>query len=228
MPPKLSDYVLALSPNKISEINLCPATPKSKIVNEWYVENRQLKAQVESERFERGFLETQLKQKDDEINVLREWDLSHIVHGNVVTNCRLSDYKILGFLIADQERRKFLADIQQLKSKLNEKDTENIPVNCNDSQLEAVSKSQCCIVNCTICANNKSAAVSKGYENRETRKADAEDNRGKFCTDVDEYRKLNYKLRMTFKFTKFTKFADVECGCPPIGAGGHALNLQMV
>ena len=72
VPPKLSDYVLALSPNKISEINLCPATPKSKIVNEWYVENRQLKAQVESERFERGYLESQLKQKDDEINVLRK------------------------------------------------------------------------------------------------------------------------------------------------------------
>ncbi|KAG4067391.1 hypothetical protein HA402_015827 [Bradysia odoriphaga] len=109
-PAKLSDYVLALSPTKISETNMCLATPKSKILNEWNAENRQLKAQVETERFERGFLEALLKKKEEEISDLH------------------------------QERRKFQADIQQLKSKLTDKDTENIPVNYNDSQTEMLKR----------------------------------------------------------------------------------------
>lgn len=69
-PAKISDYVLVLSPIKTTEFEICPPTPRTKILNEWSCENRQLKALVETERYEKGFLELQLKKKEEQINVL--------------------------------------------------------------------------------------------------------------------------------------------------------------
>ncbi len=49
-PAKMSDYVLVLSPNKSNEVNICPPTPRTKILNEWNSENRQLKVILKLKR----------------------------------------------------------------------------------------------------------------------------------------------------------------------------------
>ncbi|KAJ6638168.1 hypothetical protein Bhyg_10901 [Pseudolycoriella hygida] len=109
-PAKISDYVLALSPIKAGDMEvICPPTPRTKVLNEWSSENRQLKAQVETERYEKTFLESQLKTKEEQINEL------------------------------NQERRKFLTEIHELKSTLAEKNMEDISVNEN-TQLETLKR----------------------------------------------------------------------------------------
>lgn len=70
----------------------------------------------------------QLKKKDDKIDVLSKrirWEIGESLFGTI------------NFIPA-QERRKFQADIQELKSQLSDKDLENVPPNDN-TQMETVS-----------------------------------------------------------------------------------------
>lgn len=54
------------------------------MMNDWNSENRQLKALVDTERFERGFLELQLKKQDEQITLLSAF--TKIINRNTEVN----------------------------------------------------------------------------------------------------------------------------------------------
>ncbi len=85
---------------------------------------------METERYERGFLESQLKKKDERINEL----CKNRIHSQI-TRIRM---QICFFIFSAQEHRQFLTDIQDLRTELSAQGMEDIPPN-DDGQIEAVS-----------------------------------------------------------------------------------------
>lgn len=59
-----------------------PQTPKSKLLNNWSSENRVLKAQLETERYERENIESQLNQSEKRLGKLDE-DFKKILSENI-------------------------------------------------------------------------------------------------------------------------------------------------
>lgn len=51
----------------------CSSTPRTKMMDDWNLEIRQLRAQIDTERDERLFLEGQLKQSEEKISALSEF-----------------------------------------------------------------------------------------------------------------------------------------------------------
>lgn len=99
---------LACSPKKslAPEEKCTPPTPKTKLLDDWNSENRSLKALIETERFEKGYLEIQLKQSEDRVNEL----------------------------VA--EHRRCLDEIHHLRNEQLSTDTENIAPNQNGQEYQ--------------------------------------------------------------------------------------------
>lgn len=87
---------------------ISPPTPKSKMLEEWNIEIKNLKVQLATDRYEKGFLEVQVKQFEEK------------------------NKKLL------TEQRQFINEIHDLKNSLLVLNTENISPNKNKHEEQVI------------------------------------------------------------------------------------------
>ncbi|XP_055300989.1 restin homolog isoform X1 [Sitodiplosis mosellana] len=97
-----------------------PQTPKSKMLNTWNLENRNLKAQLETERFERGYLEMQLNQCEKKLSKLDE-DYKEAMTEN---NFLKKQIQTLDENDQIQQNAQTEVTVKQLRREINEKEDE--------------------------------------------------------------------------------------------------------